>query len=146
MAGLLEIQGLTTRVSGFTILNNLDFSIEQNELRVLLGPNGAGKTTLISMITGQFRPVAGVSLQGRRRVFSTLFQRLSRRTVQSCWMAPRSLISNRTAAPGLASAMYRGVGRSFQISRLPKTFTSRYSARVAKVTRFRLSCSITFRP
>jgi ABC-type multidrug transport system ATPase subunit len=34
-------------VSGFTIINNLDFSIEENELRVLLGPNGAGKTTLI---------------------------------------------------------------------------------------------------
>jgi urea transport system ATP-binding protein len=46
-------------VSGFTILNNLDFSIEENELRVVLGPNGAGKTTLISMITGQFKPYAG---------------------------------------------------------------------------------------
>ena len=119
MANLLEVKGLTTRVSGFTILNNLDFSIEENELRVLLGPNGAGKTTLISMITGQFKPAAGsirfgdrditgwapddifqagisrkfqvpnmyetlsvfdnimVSLQGRRRVFATLFQRLS---------------------------------------------------------------------
>ena len=59
MASLLEVKGLTTRVSGFTILNNLDFSIEENELRVLLGPNGAGKTTLICMITGQFKPVAG---------------------------------------------------------------------------------------
>jgi urea transport system ATP-binding protein len=119
MANLLEVKGLTTRVSGFTILNNLDFSIEENELRVLLGPNGAGKTTLICMITGQFKPTAGsihfagrditgwapddifqvgisrkfqvpnmyetlsvfdnimVSLQGRRRVFATLFQRLS---------------------------------------------------------------------
>ena len=59
MAPLLDVRGLTTKVSGFTILSNLDFSIEENELRVLLGPNGAGKTTLISMITGQFRPVAG---------------------------------------------------------------------------------------
>jgi urea transport system ATP-binding protein len=59
MASLLEVKGLTTRVSGFTILNNLDFSIEENELRVLLGPNGAGKTTLICMITGQFKPYAG---------------------------------------------------------------------------------------
>jgi urea transport system ATP-binding protein len=59
MASLLEVNGLTTRVSGFTILNNLDFSIEENELRVVLGPNGAGKTTLISMITGQFKPYAG---------------------------------------------------------------------------------------
>jgi urea transport system ATP-binding protein len=59
MTNLLEIKGLTTKVSGYTILNNLDFAIEENELRVLLGPNGAGKTTLISMVTGQFKPAAG---------------------------------------------------------------------------------------
>jgi len=56
---LLEVKDLTTRVSGYTILKNLDFSIEANELRVLLGPNGAGKTTLISMISGQFKPSSG---------------------------------------------------------------------------------------
>jgi urea transport system ATP-binding protein len=59
MANVLEITGLTTTVSGYTILNNLNFSVEQNELRVLLGPNGAGKTTLIAMITGQFKPTSG---------------------------------------------------------------------------------------
>jgi urea transport system ATP-binding protein len=57
---LLEVKGLTTQVSGYTILNNLDFSLEENELRVLLGPNGAGKTTLIAMISGQFKPTRGV--------------------------------------------------------------------------------------
>ncbi len=59
MAALLEVKGLTTKVAGFTILNNLDFSVDDNELRVLLGPNGAGKTTLIAMITGQFKPYSG---------------------------------------------------------------------------------------
>jgi ABC-type uncharacterized transport system ATPase subunit len=56
---LLEVTGLVTEVSGFRILDNLDFSVDENELRVLLGPNGAGKTTLISLITGQFKPTAG---------------------------------------------------------------------------------------
>lgn len=56
---LLEVRSLTTKVSGFTILNGLNFSVDENELRVLLGPNGAGKTTLIAMITGQFKPFAG---------------------------------------------------------------------------------------
>jgi urea transport system ATP-binding protein len=66
MANILEVKGLTTRVSGFTILNNLDFAIEENELRVLLGPNGAGKTTLISMITGQYKPSSGkIYFQGK---------------------------------------------------------------------------------
>ena len=59
MTTLLEVTGLTTKVSGFTILNGLDLSVEEQELRVLLGPNGAGKTTLIAMITGQFKPFSG---------------------------------------------------------------------------------------
>ena len=59
MTNILEVQGLTTAVSGYTILDNLDFSIEKNELRVVLGPNGAGKTTLIDMITGKFKPKSG---------------------------------------------------------------------------------------
>jgi urea transport system ATP-binding protein len=56
---LLEVKDLTTVVSGYTILNKLNFSVEENELRVLLGPNGAGKTTLMAMITGQFKPASG---------------------------------------------------------------------------------------
>ena len=63
---LLEVQKLTTKVSGYTILNNLDFSVDEHELRVLLGPNGAGKTTLIAMITGQFKPTSGtIRFDGR---------------------------------------------------------------------------------
>jgi urea transport system ATP-binding protein len=127
MGTLLEVSQLTTKVAGFTILNNLDFSIDEHELRVLLGPNGAGKTTLIAMITGQFKPYSGsirfngqditgwppdrvfqtgigrkfqvpnmyetlsvfdnvmVSLQGRRRVFLTLFQMLRASERERIW-------------------------------------------------------------
>jgi urea transport system ATP-binding protein len=67
-ATLLEVKSLTTKVSGFTILNGLNFSVDENELRVLLGPNGAGKTTLIAMITGQFKPSAGSILFDRRDI------------------------------------------------------------------------------
>ena len=59
MTNILEVKSLTTKVSGYTILNNLDFSIQENELRVVLGPNGAGKTTLIDMITGRYKPKSG---------------------------------------------------------------------------------------
>lgn len=59
MTALLEVKGLTTTVAGYTILDKLDFSVEENELRTVLGPNGAGKTTLLSMITGQFKPKGG---------------------------------------------------------------------------------------
>ena len=59
MANILEVRGLTTKVGGYTILDGLDFDIEENELRVVLGPNGAGKTTLIDMITGRYKPAGG---------------------------------------------------------------------------------------
>ena len=59
MANILEVRGLTTKVGGYTILDQLDFDIEENELRVVLGPNGAGKTTLIDMITGRYKPIGG---------------------------------------------------------------------------------------
>jgi urea transport system ATP-binding protein len=59
MNNILEISNLTTKVSGYTIIDNLSLSIEENELRVLLGPNGAGKTTLIDMITGRYKPASG---------------------------------------------------------------------------------------
>jgi len=63
---ILEVKNLTTKVGDYTILNNLDFSIEENELRVLLGPNGAGKSTLIDMITGRYKPVSGhIYFQGQ---------------------------------------------------------------------------------
>ena len=66
MTNVLEVKGLTTRISGYTILDNLDFSIEKDELRVLLGPNGAGKTTLIDMITGRYKPASGkIYFEGR---------------------------------------------------------------------------------
>jgi urea transport system ATP-binding protein len=59
MASVLDIHDLTTRVSGYTILDGLSLSIEENELRVILGPNGAGKTTLIDMISGHYKPAGG---------------------------------------------------------------------------------------
>jgi len=66
MANVLEVENLTTKVSGYTILNDLSLSIPENELRVLLGPNGAGKTTLIDMITGRYRPASGhIRFDGR---------------------------------------------------------------------------------
>lgn len=56
---ILETRGLVNIVSGHTIIDHLDFHIDEGELRVLVGPNGAGKTTLIDLITGRFRLTSG---------------------------------------------------------------------------------------
>jgi urea transport system ATP-binding protein len=56
---ILEINNLTVSFDGFKALNNLNFSIEEGELRVIIGPNGAGKTTFLDIITGKVKPTEG---------------------------------------------------------------------------------------
>jgi urea transport system ATP-binding protein len=63
---MLSIEQVSVSFDGFTVLNGLDFSIDQGELRFLIGPNGAGKTTLLDIVTGRTRPTAGrVLFDGR---------------------------------------------------------------------------------
>ncbi len=127
MNNILEVKGLVTQVAGYTIIDDLDFSVREGELRVLLGPNGAGKTTLIDMITGRFKPKSGkiyfdglditgmppdrifgfgisrkfqvpniyetlsvydnimVSLEGHRKVFKSLFRKVTPEDSDRIW-------------------------------------------------------------
>ncbi len=58
MSGL-EGLGLSCTKRDRVLFNNLQFSINQNELVYLRGPNGAGKTSLLRILTGLTRPDAG---------------------------------------------------------------------------------------
>jgi urea transport system ATP-binding protein len=63
---ILEINNVTVSFDGFKALNNLNFCLEQGELRVVIGPNGAGKTTFLDAITGKVKPTSGqVFFQGK---------------------------------------------------------------------------------
>ncbi len=56
---LLETSGLTKRFGGLTVMNDLDFSLEEGEIKGFLGPNGAGKSTFFNLITGVLMPSSG---------------------------------------------------------------------------------------
>ena len=56
---ILSVESLTVSFDGFTVLDELDFTMEYGEMRFLIGPNGAGKTTLIDVITGKSKPDSG---------------------------------------------------------------------------------------
>jgi len=56
---ILATDGLTKRFGGITAIDNVDFSVEEGELRCLIGPNGAGKSTLFKLLTGQHTPTSG---------------------------------------------------------------------------------------
>jgi urea transport system ATP-binding protein len=63
---ILEIENLTVSFDGFKAINNLNFSMDEGELRVVIGPNGAGKTTFMDIITGKTKPTQGkVTFKGK---------------------------------------------------------------------------------
>jgi ABC-2 type transport system ATP-binding protein len=49
---LIEVQNLTKRYNGTTVVKGISFSVARGEIFGLLGPNGAGKTTTILMLLG----------------------------------------------------------------------------------------------
>ncbi|MEO8081051.1 MAG: ABC transporter ATP-binding protein [Caldimonas sp.] len=91
---LLDVQRLSKRFGGVVASAGIDLQIAAGEVHALIGPNGAGKSTLVAQLAGQLRPDAG------RIVFEG--DDITR-------LAP-----HRRARRGLA--------RSFQITRLFRSF------------------------
>src|SRR4051794_24014444 len=61
MAAVLEFAGVTVRKGRATLLDDVDWTVEEDERWVVLGPNGAGKTTLLQVASAQLHPTTGVA-------------------------------------------------------------------------------------
>jgi iron complex transport system ATP-binding protein len=61
MATVLELAGVTVRRGQATLLDEVDWEVEEDERWVILGPNGAGKTTLLQVASAQLHPTSGVA-------------------------------------------------------------------------------------
>jgi urea transport system ATP-binding protein len=62
---IIYLEGVIVDYDGFKALNNLNFIVNYNELRVVIGPNGAGKTTLLDVICGKTTPAVGRVIFGK---------------------------------------------------------------------------------
>jgi branched-chain amino acid transport system ATP-binding protein len=59
MADALVIKGLSKRFGGLRAVQDVSFTVTENETLALIGPNGAGKTTSFHLITGFHRADTG---------------------------------------------------------------------------------------
>ena len=59
MPEALVIRNLSKRFGGLRAVQDVNFSVRENETVALIGPNGAGKTTSFNLITGYHRPDEG---------------------------------------------------------------------------------------
>jgi ribose transport system ATP-binding protein len=55
----IRAEKISIAFPGVKALTDVDFSVQEGEIRALVGKNGAGKSTLIKIITGIYKPNAG---------------------------------------------------------------------------------------
>ena len=66
---MISINSLTVAYGGFTLLDDINFHISENDRIGLVGKNGAGKSTVLKLICGQQSPTSGkVSLSAGLRI------------------------------------------------------------------------------
>ena len=56
---VIDVQGITKRFGGRTVVNNIPMQVRRGEIYGFLGPNGSGKTTFLRMLCGLLTPDAG---------------------------------------------------------------------------------------
>jgi branched-chain amino acid transport system ATP-binding protein len=60
MPDLLTAEAVRKEFGGLIAVNDVDFMIPERSIVSLIGPNGAGKTTFFNMLTGVYKPTAGL--------------------------------------------------------------------------------------
>ena len=61
MSAVLDFAEVSVRRGQATLLDSVDWTVEEDERWVVLGPNGAGKTTLLQVASAQVHPTSGVA-------------------------------------------------------------------------------------
>src|SRR6187399_379018 len=61
MAAVVDLAGVSIVRNGSTLINDINWEVDESDRWVVIGPNGAGKTTLLQVISAQIHPTSGVA-------------------------------------------------------------------------------------
>jgi len=111
MAQVLQLQGVTLRRGTTTILDSVDWTVQDGERWVVLGRNGAGKTTLLQIAAGRMHPTAGTAdVLGSRLGRVDVFELRPRIGLSSAALADR-IPPGETVRDVVLTAAYGVTGR-----------------------------------
>ena len=85
----LEARGLQMRFGGIVALADGHLALAPGRVHGLIGPNGAGKTTLLNILSGFYRPSAGVVALGARALTGLGPHRIARAGVARTFQTTR---------------------------------------------------------
>lgn len=106
---ILAIEDLTVSFDGFKAVDNLNFYVDQNEIRVVIGPNGAGKTTVLDLICGRTKATAGSIMFKNHELTKLSEHAIVRAGVGRKFQTP-SIYENLTVSQNLELSFPRGRG------------------------------------
>ena len=70
---LIELTDISVRFDNSTVLDNINFSIDEGDFIAITGPNGGGKTTLLRVILKLLKPTAGrVTYRWKNKIVQNL--------------------------------------------------------------------------
>lgn len=103
----IRLRGVSLRIDGATLLEDIDLDVEAGEHLAVLGPNGSGKTTLLRILSTFRHPTRGsVEILGQR--FGRVDLREVRVRVGFVSTALDDLLHARAPAAPLVAAGLRG--------------------------------------
>jgi iron complex transport system ATP-binding protein len=111
MDPVIDFRGVTIRRGTTTLLDKVDWVVEEDERWVILGPNGAGKTTLMQVGSAQMHPTEGEArVLGERLGGTDVFELRPRIGLASASLAERIPRQERVRDV-VMSAAYSVLGR-----------------------------------
>jgi len=111
MAAVAELAGVSVVRGESTLLDTIDWRVDEADRWVIIGPNGAGKTTLLQILAAQLYPSSGMAeVLGEMLGAVDVFELRPRIGVTSAALADRIPRSERVADV-VVSAAYAVMGR-----------------------------------